>query len=116
MNKITEELLKTVLERLDILENSKKPFINKANGKIASQSQVDYIFSMSGKVSPDMSMDEAGDEITRLLKLKNSVQTIKPKVYESENKTWEDYNPEGKSKYKPLTDKQIEEFGEENLL
>jgi len=132
MDKITEEVITNLIRRIEILEGNQSrlprpgadgyypPVQNKQGFKKgeASKAQRDYLLSLGGDVWDGMTKSEAGQAIDRQLKLKTDREAAEPEGEEFPKKVHEEL-AEGtyeEPKQKPLTKKEIEEIGEENLL
>lgn len=113
MDKITEEIITNLIKRVEWLEEKlsrlsvpdAKGFQQKGgfNPGMASPGQLKYLKILKGSTWAGMTKKEAGFEIDRILKEKDATPKEIPEAFE-------DQKPE------PLTKKEVEEIGEENLL
>ncbi|EKD26420.1 MAG: hypothetical protein ACD_79C01210G0001 [uncultured bacterium] len=122
MDKITEEVLTSLIIRIEKLEgkyelkseNEPKKNLNK-NSNLATEGQIKYIKILGGEVYAEMTKKEAGEEIDKLLKDKNHLR----KQNESSTTGNDIHNGVldnlGETR-NPLTQEEIKEIGEENLL
>lgn len=126
MNKVTEEALTNMIRRIEVLEQKvglgekpkQKPNYQKPGytSGIATPGQLNYIKILGGESWEEMTKSEAGKEIDRLVREKD---TKKQKVPQNQpipqTEATEDPFEEIQTQ-KPLTKEQIEEIGEESLL
>lgn len=125
--KILEEALKNLIRRVEILESKELKSEPKEQEFIgtATKPQRDLILKLGGKIPNNLTKHEAGHLIDGLKKLNSKkklkeIQTIKPVIIDTDNLINESAYPEAvykiENESKPLTKKEIEEIGEENLL
>ena len=118
MDKITEEILTNLIKRVEKLEQGiraptqSRPIVKSG---AASQAQMNYLVSLGGEVYEGMTKGEAGQAIDRLLAIKAQREANEGKVQQEgaegpEEPEYEEPEPN------PLTEEEIAEIGEENLL
>ena len=120
MNKVIEEALTNMIRRIEVLEQkvnyNSKPTVNPTVKKgyksgQATPNQLKYIKQLGGETWDEMTKSEAGQEIDRLVKQKEARVTKSHQESPEEPQDQEYDKP-----VKPLTEKQIDEIGEDSLL
>ncbi len=101
MDKITEEVITSLIKRIENLE-AQRP-IKQNNSEIATDGQKKYLKALGGNPWPNMTKSEASHLIDKLLKNKNK----KEETNQPENDLFES---------RPLSQDAIDEIGEENLM
>ena len=121
MNKVIEEALTNMIRRIEILEqkvdsyskSTVKPTVKKGyTSAMATDGQLKYIKILGGESWNEMTKQEAGKEIDRLVKAK-SLRVTKSHQESPEGPQDQEYEEPVKN---PLTKEEIKEIGEENLL
>jgi len=121
MNKVIEEALTNMIRRIEVLENNSKntvkdtvkPTVKKGyKSGMATEGQLNYIKILGGESWNEMTKQEAGKEIDRLVKAK-SLRVTKSHQESPEGPQDQEYE---EPVNKPLTKEEIKEIGEENLL
>jgi len=126
MNKIIEEALTNMIRRIEVLENNSrttvkptvKPTVKKGyKSGMATEGQLNYIKILGGESWDEMTKSEAGQEIDRLVNKKSlKVTKSHQESPEAPQKVHEQMAEGTYNEKKPLTEEEIEEIGEENLL
>ena len=124
INKIIEEALTNMIRRIEILEqkvdsyskSTVKGTVNQTVKKgyvsgMATEGQLNYIKILGGESWNEMTKQEAGKEIDRLVKAK-SLRVTKSHQESPEEPQGQEYDEPSK----PLTEEEIKDIGEENLL
>jgi len=120
INKIIEEALTNMIRRIEVLENNSKNTVKdtvKQTVKkgyvsgMATEGQLNYIKILGGESWNEMTKQEAGKEIDRLVKAK-SLRVTKSHQESPEEPQGQEYDEPSK----PLTEEEIKDIGEENLL
>lgn len=84
MDKITEEVITSLIKRVEALEAGSKPIKRTFSSGEASQAQMKYLQSLGGEIWAEMTKAEAGEAIDRLLlkKKKHEAEQAGGAVYE----------------------------------
>jgi hypothetical protein len=112
MDKIIEEMLKSIImriEKLEEIQKPKKPIWKTNPHKQATERQIIAVQRMGGKVWEGMTQGDIEKQF-QLINQRDSVQKIKPQIIDIENK---EKLEEIRNK---LTQEEIDEIGEEAFL
>ena len=128
MDKIIEEVITRIIERIEKIEEKIKNWVPTQNTKLgtkpgmASQGQLNFIKGLGGIPNPNMTSGEASDYINKLKEMKekqnktNNIIKAEGQMAQEMVEKYGDKDIFEEPKSIPLTQEEIGEIGEENLL